>query len=203
MLRMLRMCTKAMLPYFLYLNFLNVYQSNVYEIALQGPSTARRVYLELKTNCQQQRSQLPLPPGERETEREGGEGAEEGGVKVGQTGEDGDDERPADMLAALEAAVLDTVADNVALSRTDKGFCCSFTTRCSGMSARIHVKDSVESGGAVSTEVSCDLFLVGASQRAAALLAAHSSAEQVVKTAFWPALRERGKRVCQDPESVC
>ena len=184
----------------MYLAFENVYQSNVYESARQDPSTARRNYLELKTNCQQQQFPLPVPPGGRETEREGGEGGEEGGANRRQRGEDGDDERPADMLAALEAAVLDTVADNVALSRTDKGFCCSFTTRRSGMSARIHIRDSGESGGAGSVEVSCDLFLVGASQRAAALLAAHGSAEKVVKEAFWPAMRERGQRVCEDPE---
>ncbi len=131
-------------------------------------SAARRFYLQLKTSCQQQHSAAPVP--------------------ARHAAEHGDDNgRHADMLAALRLAVVDTVADNVALARTDQGFCCSFTTRRSGMSARIHVQDSGENG-AGSMAVSCDLFLAGACERAHALLAAHSSAEAVVREAFWPAL---------------
>ena len=89
-----------------------------------------------------------------------------------------------------EGIVVDTVADNVALARTDQGFCCSFTTCRSGMSARIHVQDSVENGAGRggSMAVSCDLFLAGACEHAAVLLAAQSRADAVVKEAFWPAL---------------
>jgi len=131
-------------------------------------SAARRFYLQLKTSSQQQRSAVPEP--------------------AGHAAEHGDDDgRQADMLAALRMAVVDTVADNVALARTDQGFCCSFTTRRSGMSARIHVQDGGENG-AVSMAVSCDLFLAGACERAHAMLTAKSSAEAVVQEAFWPAL---------------
>ena len=96
----------------------------------------------------------------------------------------GADDAQGGLLMALHRAVADAEAENLSLARAATGFRCSFTTRCRGVCARVHVEDGGK-GAAMSSDMA---QLAGACERAVSLYAAGCPAYKVVREALWPAL---------------